>query len=103
MPAIRSYPSPSNFICWPREHLPRLTSAFASNQNWRRIQDVTYNLISVSYHALQGAETYEQYASDAGGDRDLATFFREVQQQDQQRADRAKQLLATSLQQGGQA
>ena len=62
--------------------------------------NATYNLISVLYHALQGAETYEKYASDAGSDQDLANFFREVQQQEQQRADRAKQLLATRLQQG---
>ena len=63
-------------------------------------RDTTYNLISVLYHALQGAETYGQYASDAGSDQDLANFFREVQQQEQQRADQAKQLLAQRLQQG---
>jgi rubrerythrin len=60
--------------------------------------DPTYNLVSILYHALQGAETYEQYANDAGSDQDLANFFREVQQQEKQRADRAKQLLATRLQ-----
>jgi hypothetical protein len=64
-------------------------------------KDATYNLVSVLYHALQGAETYAQYASDAGSDQDLANFFREVQQQEQQRADRAKQLLAQRLQKGG--
>ncbi len=62
-------------------------------------KDATYNLVSVLYHALQGAETCAQYASDAGSDQDLASFFREVQQQEQQRADRAKQLLAQRLQQ----
>ena len=61
----------------------------------------TYNLVSVLYHALQGADLYEKYASDAGGDQDLAGFFREVQQENRRRADRAKQLLATRLQQGG--
>ena len=61
----------------------------------------TYNLVSVLYHALQGADLYEQYASDAGGDQDLAGFFRDIQQQEMQRAERAKQLLATRLQQGG--
>jgi hypothetical protein len=63
--------------------------------------DPTYNLVSILYHALQGAETYEQYANDAGGDQDLTNFFREVQQQEKQRADRAKQLLATRLQRSG--
>ena len=57
-----------------------------------------YNLVSVLYHALQGAELYQKYASDAGSDQDLANFFREVQQQEQQRAERAKQLLASRLQ-----
>jgi hypothetical protein len=57
-----------------------------------------YNLISVLYHALQGADLYQKYASDAGSDQDLANFFREVQQQEQQRAQRAKQLLAQRLQ-----
>jgi len=64
-------------------------------------KDATYNLVSILYHALQGADLYEQYANDAGSDQDIASFFREVQQQEKQRADRAKQLLAKHLQQGG--
>ena len=66
--------------------------------------DPTYNLISVAYHALQGAETHEQYAQDAQqqGDQELADFFRQAQQQAKQCADQAKQLLASRLQ-GGQA
>jgi rubrerythrin len=64
-------------------------------------KDATYNLVSVLYHALQGADLYEQYANDAGSDQDIANFFREVQQQEKQRADRAKQLLAKRLQQSG--
>jgi rubrerythrin len=64
-------------------------------------KDATYNLVSVLYHALQGADLYEQYAKDAGSDQDLANFFREVQEQEKQRADRAKQLLVKRLQQIG--
>lgn len=65
-------------------------------------RDVTYNLVSILYHALQGAETYDQYIRDAeqGGDQDLARFFREVKDQNEQRADRAKQLLAQRVNQG---
>ena len=42
--------------------------------------DVTYNLVSVLYHALQGAEAYDQYISDAEqkNDKDLAQFFRDT-------------------------
>lgn len=63
--------------------------------------DPTYNLVSVLYHALQGADLYEKYASDAASDKDLVSFFKEAQQQNMQRAERAKQLLAKRLQQGG--
>ena len=62
-------------------------------------RDETYNVISILYHALQGAETYQQYVQDAEqrGDQELAQFFREVQQEEQRRADRAKQLLGKRL------
>ena len=45
--------------------------------------DKHYDLISVLYHALEGAQTYAQYAEDAGraGDKELAQFFLQVQQQ----------------------
>jgi hypothetical protein len=58
-----------------------------------------FDLVSVLYHALQGAETYAKYCEDAelAGDRDLAQFFADVQQGDRQRAERAKQLLSRRL------
>lgn len=61
-----------------------------------------YNLISVLYHTLQGAETYSTYINDAqrSGDSELAQFFQQVQQQDNQRAQQAQQLLAQRLGQG---
>lgn len=63
--------------------------------------DVTYNLTSVLYHALQGAENYERYAHDAEqeNDSDLAAFFKEVQQQERSRAEKAQRLLAQRLSQ----
>ena len=65
-------------------------------------QDATYNLISVIYHALQGAETYEQYIEDVEqqGDNDLAQFFRDARDESMARADRGKQLLAMRLNRG---
>ena len=61
--------------------------------------DVTYNLVSILYHALQAAETHDQYIRDAeeSGDKDLAAFFAEVKQENTRRADRAKELLARRL------
>ena len=62
-------------------------------------QDTTYNLLSILYHALQGAETYEKYINDAeqNDDAELAQFFRDVRDQNVQRAERGKQLLAARL------
>jgi hypothetical protein len=64
-------------------------------------RDVHYNLISVLYHTLQGAETAMQYVSDAeeSGDDELVRFFREVQEEDRRRAERAKMLLGQRLSQ----
>jgi rubrerythrin len=59
-------------------------------------EDLTYNLVSILYHSLQGAETYDMYIKDAegSGNQDLAQFFRDVKQENERRAERAKQLLA---------
>jgi hypothetical protein len=62
-------------------------------------RDITYNLISVVYHALQGAETTALYIGDAEqeGNQELAQFFREAKEEYESRAERAKQLLTTHL------
>jgi hypothetical protein len=58
-------------------------------------RDEHYNLVSVLYHALHGAENCDRYASDAEitGDERLAAFFRETQTMQAQIAERAKGLL----------
>ncbi len=65
-------------------------------------RDVVYDLVSVLYHALQGAETYERYAEDAfrAGEEKHAQFFREVCDEERRRAERAKQLLTRDLSDG---
>jgi len=62
-------------------------------------QDANYNLISVLYHALQAAETTQQYLRDAqkSGDEELAEFFEEARSGYVQFAAQAKELLATRL------
>jgi hypothetical protein len=61
--------------------------------------DENYNLISVLYHALQGAETISQYLRDAqqADDEELVTFFEETKSAYVERANEAKQLLASRL------
>jgi rubrerythrin len=68
------------------------------------IRDIVYDLISVAYHALQGAETMSLYIADAEqeGDQELAQFFREAKDEYQRRSERAKQLLESHLGQSNQ-
>jgi hypothetical protein len=58
-------------------------------------RDEHYNLISVLYHALHGAENCDHYASDAeiAGDERLAAFFRDAQGRQTVIAERAKGML----------
>ncbi len=58
-------------------------------------RDEHYDLVSVLYHALQGADTCNVYALDAeaAGDERLAAFFREASVVQTQLAERAKGML----------
>ncbi|MEA2932052.1 MAG: hypothetical protein QOI56_837 [Actinomycetota bacterium] len=59
--------------------------------------DPTYNVISVVYHALQGAETIQKYLDDSGTDDELRTFFQQVQMGYRRAADMGKQLLVQRI------
>jgi len=63
-------------------------------------RDDTYGLISVIYHALQGAERCAQYADDARRAKNskLIEFFEECQVEQNERALRGRQLLSKTLQ-----
>jgi hypothetical protein len=58
--------------------------------------DVTFDLISLQYHALKAGHDYGQYVRDAenAGQDEIASFFREVMEQDASRAHRAHEFLA---------
>ena len=62
-------------------------------------RDTHANLISVLYHLTHGEQRCSHYALDAkrAEDEQLAQFFSEVQEQQQQLAARAKQLLLERL------
>jgi rubrerythrin len=62
-------------------------------------KDPTYGIVSVLYHALQGAETYQKYSQDAqkAGDPELQQFFDNCQREEHARALQAKSLLMERL------
>jgi len=55
-----------------------------------------YELSSVLFHALQGETSYDTYVEDAEreGDEELTEFFRRVREEDRDRANEARMLLA---------
>ena len=58
--------------------------------------DVVYDLISVQYHSLKAGHDYGQYVRDAenADQKEIADFFRNVMEQDSQRAARCHEFLA---------
>ncbi|MFP8905004.1 acyl carrier protein [Streptomyces atacamensis] len=66
-------------------------------------KDETYDLVSLLYHTLQEADTLTAYLSDTreAGDEELARFIQETLDQDRERAEKAKKLLAGRLSRSG--
>ncbi len=79
------YPEPGSYV--PRRMDP--------GEQTTGTRDEHYNLISVLYHALHGAESCETYMVDAeaAGKDELAAFFREAQSTQSRLAERAKGFL----------
>ena len=67
-----------------------------SSEQLTGVRDTVFNLGSVFYHAAEGGQLYHKYIEDAEreGDTEAVEFFREVQQQDAKRAQKAKELLS---------
>jgi hypothetical protein len=67
-----------------------------TGQRTTGISDSVYDLGSVFYHAAEGGQVYAEYIEDAQGegDTELVEFFKEVQEQDAKRAQKAKSLLS---------
>lgn len=59
------------------------------------VQNLQFDLVSTLYHALEGNATIQQYIQDANqmGNNDAVQFFQTVAQQDQERAQKARDLL----------
>lgn len=74
-----------------------------SGQQSTGTADPTYNIISVLYHALEGASTVDQYIEDArqAGDDELATYLEQVKQGYTRTSDQGKRLLAARIPQEG--
>ena len=63
--------------------------------------DIVYNLVSVQYHALQAAQSYDSYVTDAEWHDDVQSFFEQCAEQDAERARRCHELLGQLTASGG--
>lgn len=68
-----------------------------SDQQATGTSDPTYDVISVVYHALHGAETIQKYLDDATTDEDLRIYFQQVQQGYRRAAEMGKQLVVQRI------
>ena len=55
--------------------------------------DIVYDLVSVQYHALNGAQLYEKFSADAEGHDDVRSFFQRCAEEDARRAHECHELI----------
>ena len=63
--------------------------------------NLVYDLVAIQYHALKGAQVYDQYLKDAQGDTDAKKFIEAVKTEDAKRAQQAHDLLTKLTKNGG--
>lgn len=63
--------------------------------------DIVYDLVSIQYHALQAAQTYDKYIEDAEGHPDVQDFIRKCASDDADRAVQCHKLLVQLTKDGG--
>lgn len=63
------------------------------------VRDEHFNLVSVLYHTLEEGDLLQRYIHDAeqANDSELADYFRQIQDQDRQRAQQATSLVLKRL------
>lgn len=74
----------------------RRSGIFVRMSNTHAItEDIVFDLVSIQYHALQGAHLYKQFVEDAqqADHPEVEEFIKECQQADAERARRCHELL----------
>jgi hypothetical protein len=55
--------------------------------------NIFYDLIAIQYHALKGAQAYDQYLNDVEEHDDVREFLNRIKEEDSRRAKDAHRLL----------
>jgi hypothetical protein len=101
MPAIHAFHlhDAAQFSRPPIVHTQTEENSMMGNQEQAQqtgTRNETYDIISVVYHALQGAENCSRYLQDAQ-EGQLRSFFEQALQAQRQLADQGKQILQQQL------
>jgi hypothetical protein len=72
-----------------------------ADQSGTPASNLVYDLVSIQYHALKGAQVYDTYLQDAQGHDEVVTFIQQVKEEDARRAVRCHELLADLTKQAG--
>jgi len=59
-----------------------------------KASDIVYDLVSIQYHALKGAQVYDQFLKDADDNDDVKKFIEQIREEDLKRAQTCHELLA---------
>ena len=63
--------------------------------------NLVYDLVAIQYHALKGAQVYDQYLKDASGNDKVQKFIGRVKDEDARRAQECHELLTELTKDGG--
>jgi len=63
--------------------------------------NLVYDLVSIQFHALKGAQVYDQYLKDAKGNTQVTEFIERVRDEDARRAQTCHELLEAITKTGG--
>ena len=63
--------------------------------------NLVYDLVAIQYHALKGAQVYDQYLKDASGNDQAKKFIEQVKNEDAKRAQTCHEILAELTKDGG--
>jgi hypothetical protein len=63
--------------------------------------NLVYDLVSIQFHALKGAQVYDQFLQDASGNDKVAKFIEQVRTEDAKRAQMCHELLTEITKDGG--
>jgi predicted ribosome quality control (RQC) complex YloA/Tae2 family protein len=75
----------------------RSSSSSSQSTGQGKLDNITYNVITVLHEKSKGLEAYDKYLQDVQGNDEVKQIFEEIRQQDEQSVQRLQDVLRTLL------